>query len=134
MFTAAEDVPDEVKTEILKTMGAVAAAAVKTEGKSMDIYDPEWSGTHVLDSISLSKAKLSKDGGQIYVTFKGTRRRGKKTTRNAEIAFVNEYGRPGNRKKVPIRQRPFVRTAIEKCTENAIKEGENVFHKWLDKL
>lgn len=134
MFSKATDVPDDVKKEILIAMGTVGMQSIRDEGRAMDVYDPDWDGVHVLDSISLSKPKLSDFDGKIYVTFKGSRKRGNSKTRNAAIAFINEYGRNASKNRKGIPMKPFVRIAVEKCTDAAIKAGEKVWHDWLDKL
>ena len=50
----------------------------------------------------------------------------KTKTRNAEIAFVNEYGARG------IPARPFIKQGIEKKEKEAFDRAEAVFDKWLN--
>lgn len=92
-FEHGSDVPDEVKNKVLEAMADVVAKAQKQTGESMNIRDEEnQSGQHILDKIKINKPKLTDDGGSISITFSGTRTRGNTTTRNAEIAFINEFG------------------------------------------
>lgn len=122
--------PDDVKTNILKAMGEVSKDAQVAEGKSMGIYDYDGeSAVHVLDNAKVNKPALTDEGGYVTVTYTGSRKRGNTTTRNAEIAFINEFG--ANDKG--IKPRPFVKTANEKNADKIYKAGEAVFDKWLYK-
>ena len=62
------------------------------------------------------------------VTFSGTRTRGRTKTRNAEIAFINEYGKRG---QAP---RPFIRQAAEQGADTIAKPGEEIIGDWLEKM
>lgn len=44
-------------------------------------------------SLTATNYQLTSDGASIDVTFSGSRRRGKTTTRNAAIGFIQNYGR-----------------------------------------
>lgn len=122
-------VPDDVKVEVVTAMANVALEAQKSSIRQFGIYDAENTGEHAVDRVSLSKAKVTESGVEIFVTFKGTRedKSHKKKTRNAEIIFVNEYGKRG----VPAR--PAVRLANATCKDEAIAAGQEVFEKWLEK-
>ena len=120
------EIPFPVTEEALDAMAAVAKDAVKTQGEAMGVRDPE-STVHILDKITTTKAKITDSGGYEDVTFSGSRLRGNTRTRNAEIAFLNEYGKRGQ----PAR--PFIGTAMTK-NENAIAEpGEKVIGDWIEK-
>jgi len=81
----------------------------------------------VANSIKKGKVKLTKDGYRaIYVTAAGSRRRGKTTTRNAEILFVNEYG------KKTQRARPAVRDANEECADEVAAVALQIYDKFLE--
>ena len=82
----------------------------------MGVRDPE-SEVHILDKISKAKAKLTASGGYQEITFSGSRRRGNTTTRNAEIAFVNEYGKRGQQ------PRPFIGQAMTANEEQIAAAG-----------
>ena len=125
-FRRIADIPDSVTADALDAMAEVAKAAVKAQGDAMGVRDPE-STVHILDKISTTKAKITDSGGYEDVTFSGSRLRGNTRTRNAEIAFVNEYGKRGQ----PAR--PFIGTAMTK-NENAISApGEKVLGDWIEK-
>lgn len=117
------EIPAAVKTQALTAMAEVGEGAVRATGRAMGVYDPE-SSVHILDNIFHSKIKLTENGGKTSVTFRGTRRRGNTTTRNAAIAFINEYGRAGQ----PAR--PFLRQAAEQYSDAIAKAGETVIGSW----
>ena len=62
----------------------------------------------------------------IYVTPTGTRKRGKTVTRNAEIAFLNEFGTK------TIQARGFIRAANEKCADDYTAAQAAVYNRWLE--
>lgn len=119
------EVPPEVKTSALGSMADIAAAAIKRSGESMGVRDPE-SSVHILDKISRSKAKITQAGGYQDITFSGSRTRGKTKTRNAEIAFVNEYGKRGQ----PAR--PFIGQAMTQNEEKIAAAGGDVLGDWIE--
>lgn len=125
-FRRAGNVPESVTDDALKAMSAVAAAKIRSTGAAMDVRDPE-SDIHILDTIKVLKPKTGSDGRYVDITFSGSRTRGKTKTRNAEIAFVNEYGKHGQ----PAR--PFVGTAMEKNADAIADAGGKVLGDWLDK-
>ena len=91
-FRRISDIPDDVTADALDAMAQVAAERIKQSGEAMGVRDPE-STVHILDKVTRNKAKMSWSGGYEDITFAGTRTRGNTRTRNAEIAFINEYGR-----------------------------------------
>lgn len=70
------------------------------------------------------KLKVKGASRAIYVSPKGTRSDGNKR-RNAEVAFVNEYGKAGQ----PAR--PFINTANEKSADAAVEAAAGVYDKYL---
>ena len=126
MFDKLGEIPFDVLSEALEGMAEEAERAVKSTGESYGIRDPE-SSVHILDKITHSKPKQTEDGGYSYVRFSGTRTRGKTKTRNAEIAFVNEYGKRGQ----PAR--PFIRQAAEQYADQIAAPGEKVLGDWQEK-
>ena len=73
-----------------------------------------------------SKAKKTETGGYLNISFSGSRKRGKTTTRNAEIAFVNEYGKRGQ----PAR--PFIGTAMSRSADEITAPAEKVIGDWIE--
>lgn len=121
------DLPDEVADEMLEAMADVVVAAQRKVGKTMNVHRTGLT----LSSIKSGKPKSLKDGRRaIHVTATGSRKRGEKTVRNAEIAFVNEFGRPGrNGGGQPAR--PFIRTANEQAAEETTAAGAAAYDSWL---
>ena len=125
-FKRIADIPFDVTAEALNGMAEVAAAKIKAQGESMGVRDPE-STEHILDKIKRGKAKQTKEGGSESISFSGTRLRGKTRTRNAEIAFVNEYGKRGQA------ARPFIGLAMTQNAEAIQKPAEKVIGDWIER-
>ena len=119
------EIPWPVTEQALDGMAKVAAAEIKSTGESMGVRDEE-SDVHILDHITTKKAKQTDDGGREQITFDGTRRRGEKTTRNAEIAFVNEYGKKNQS------ARPFIRTALAQNEDTISEPGVKIIGDWIE--
>lgn len=114
-------IPDEVQDAMLNAQADVVTAAQKAKARAYGVQDTGL----VISSIKKGKPKRKKGVRVIYITPSGTRRRGKQTVRNAEIAFINEYG---DRRQ---RARPFIRDANEACAEATTQAGFEVYDKWL---
>lgn len=121
-----QDIPDSVTSRALDAMAAVAVQKIKATGESMGVRDPD-SSVHILDKIKATKPKITDSGGYEDITFSGTRLRGKTRTRNAEIAFVNEYGKRGQ----PAR--PFIGTAMSRSDAAIADPGAEVIGDWIEK-
>lgn len=120
------NVPDSVKTQALDAMAAVAKEKIRATGEAMGVRDPD-SNVHILDKLTTTKAKLTESGGREDVTFSGSRRRGNTTTRNSEIAFVNEYGKQGQ----PAR--PFIGQAMTRNEKEIAAPGIEILGDWIEK-
>lgn len=125
-FARISNIPKNVTEDALKAMAAVAAAKIRSTGEAMGVRDPK-SDVHILDKIKTAKPKVTASGGYANITFSGTRTRGKTKTRNAEIAFVNEYGKRGQ----PAR--PFIGTAMTKNADTISAPGEEIVGDWIEK-
>ena len=117
-------IPEEVQDEMLQAGADVVAQAQREKVKAYGIYDGS-SPKHVADTIKPGRVKLKKGQRVIYVTPTGSRRRGKSVTRNAEILFVNEYGKRGQK------ARPAIRDANEACAEQMVSAQMAVYDKHL---
>ena len=124
-FRRISEIPFEVTAEALDAMAEVAADKIRSTGESMGVRDPE-SDVHILDKIKPRKAKKTESGGYEMISFTGTRTRGKTRTRNAEIAFVNEYGKRGQ----PAR--PFIGTAMSRGADQIQDQAEKVIGDWIE--
>lgn len=124
MFNKLGEVPWDVTKQALDQMAEVGENAVRRTGQSMGVRDPK-SGVHILDKITHTKPKQTDGGGYCEVTFSGSRRRGNTTTRNSEIAFINEYGKEGQT------ARPFIRQAGEQYGDQISAPGEKIIGSWM---
>lgn len=114
-------IPDEVQDAMLNAQADVVTAAQKAKARAYGVQDTGL----VISSIKKGKPKRKKGVRVIYITPSGTRRRGKQTVRNAEIAFLNEYGTKHQR------ARPFIRDANEASAEAATAAAMQVYDKYL---
>lgn len=130
-FAALASLPDDVIDDMLD-----AGADVIVEAQRSEIQQ-QWKGPYSMD-ISAKAIKKDKKirttkyvgitGRYINVYPQGERNRGGKTVRNAEIAFINEYGAPGR----GIAARPAIAAANAKSEDKAVEAGEKVYHAYLD--
>lgn len=125
-FENISNVPESVTTKALTEMENIAANEIKASGERYGVRDPE-SNVHVLNNIKINKPKKTETGGYADVTFSGSRTRHGKQTRNAEIAFINEYGKRSQQ------ARPFVGEAMEKNADKIMKAGAEVIGDWMEK-
>lgn len=124
-YNRISDIPESVTEEALDKMAEVAETEIRRTGESMGVRDSE-SDVHILDKIKRKKPKITPEGGYSMITFMGSRQRGKKRTRNAEIAFVNEYG---SRK---VKARPFIGTAITGAEDKIVQPGIDIVGDWIE--
>lgn len=124
-FARIHHIPFAVTEQALDAMAGVAAGEIKSTGEYMGVRD-ENSDVHILDQISTKKAKQTDDGGVEKITFDGTRRRHGTSTRNAEIAFLNEYGKRGQD------ARPFIKTALLKNADQISEPGVKIIGDWIE--
>lgn len=124
-FRRISEIPWDVTEEALDAMAGVAADKIRSTGQSMGVRDPQ-SNEHILDAITRKKAKKTETGGTEDITFKGSRIRHGITTRNAEIAFINEYGKRNQQ------ARPFIGEAMNKNEKEIWSQAENVIGDWIE--
>lgn len=124
-FSRLEKVPDEVVIKVVQAMGDIAADAVKQQGEAMGVRAPN-SDVHILDKIKVGKPRTTEYGAQADITFTGSRKRGNTATRNAEIAFLNEYGKQGQT------ARPFIKTAFQREEKKIVQAGADILGEWQE--
>lgn len=119
------NLPDSVIEEILEAEADVIVEAQRKKASEM------WKGPYETGetAASIKKGKVKKTGldHSITVAPQGTNTRG---DRNAEVAFVNEYGTSTGRQKGG---RPAIRVANEQKEKEAVEAGEKIYHAYLDK-
>lgn len=106
------DIPEDVADEILNAQADIVLQEQKSIGSAMGVHR---AGV-TLDSLKKTHVgHFSNGNAAIKVEFNGKNEDG---NRNAEVAFVNEYG------KTNQPARPFVQTANEKS------DGATMFAAW----
>lgn len=115
------NLPNSVIADMLDSEADVIMPAQKKMAQSMGVYDTG----QLANSITKGKVTTSSSGSSLSLTFSGSRKRGNTTTRNAEIAFVNEFGKHGQ----PAR--PFIQTANEQNIDKAVDKAADVYDKYL---
>ena len=129
-FKAISAVPFSVTRRALDGMAEVAEEKIRATGESMGVRDPDPDvQEHILDRISHSKPKQTEDGGKAFITFLGSRLRGNTVTRNAGIAYINEYGAP----RRGISARPFISTGMTKNDKEISAPAEEIIGGWIEK-
>ena len=127
-FARIGDVPGEVLDKTLTAMETIAADKIKASGESMGVRDQDpMDAVHILDKVKMNRPKRTDTGGYADVTFSGSRTRSGISTRNAEIAFVNEYGKRSQQ------ARPFVGQAMEQNADAIANAGAEVLLDWTEK-
>ena len=116
--------PDSVADGILEAEADVIVQAQREE------IGRQWKGPYSegISAGAVKKVKEGQAGRSITVSPQGSRKRGGKSVRNAEIAFINEYGAPGR----GIAARPAIAAANAKAEEAAVEAGERVFNAYLE--
>jgi len=120
--------PDHVPMEMMDAGAKVLENAQKQKAQTM-LKGPYSTG-RVANSVKRQKPKKSRDGYIQRITFEGsvTDKYHKKPTRAAEIAFINEFGKPGQ----PAR--PFVQTANEESADEAVEAEAKVYDDYLNSI
>lgn len=117
-MTEIAEIPNSVQDEMLNAQADVAVKAQKSKAQAYGIHR---TGV-TLGSIKKGKPKAGKDGRMIIVQPKGKNADG---NRNAEVAFVNEYGKRGQT------ARPFIRDANEQSAAEATEAARKIYNNWL---
>ncbi len=112
--------PGELLDDMITAQADVIEEAQKAKGRVYGVYR---TGV-TLESIKRGKISKTKDGRSIIIAPRGKNKDG---NRNAEVAFVNEYGKKGQQ------ARPFIRDANEQSTDKAVAAAESVYDDWLNK-
>ena len=113
------DLPETVQDAMLDAQADVVLQAQQSAAQA--IADTGQTAR----SLRKSKPRTRKGVRSISITFAGSRKRGDTTTRNAKIAFVNEYGKKG----VPARN--FIRKANEQSAAASTQAAASVYDQYL---
>lgn len=118
-------IPEEELKRMVVNMAETALPKIKSKGEALGVRDP-MSNVHILDKMKIGKFKKTLTGGYVDITFSGTRMRNETRTRNAEIAFVNEYGKRSQR------ARPFIGLALTENEDEILAQADEAFGDWAD--
>lgn len=120
------EIPDSVIDDMLNSEADVIAKAQKRVGLRMGVFRKRGDrpGGMTLSSIKKTeKVKATAAGGRYLDVYpQGKNADGND---NAEVAFVNEYGKDGQE------ARPFMRTANEEASGEAAEKAATVHDNWL---
>lgn len=128
----ADEIPVDVIDRMLTAEADVIEPAIRSNAETM-LHGSYFTGgtAKALQRKAPHNFTAARGNGQrqIILTFKGVRRDKyhPNGTRNAEVAFANEFGARG----VPAR--PFIQRAIDEKGEAAFGDAEKVFDEWLKK-
>ncbi len=112
---------NEALDEMLSAEADVIEEAQRQKARAYGVY-----GTGgMIASITRGKVRRLPDGRALSVYPQGSRRRGNTTTREAEIGFINEFG------KMNQPARPFVRDANEGAMDEAVQAAADVYDNYL---
>lgn len=124
--------PDEVVDAMLDARADVVVEAQRAEARKLGTeyrnkgQKKNYATGMTANSIRKGKVKV-KDGQRVmYITPVGSRKRGKTVTRNAEIAFLNEFGTK------TIHARHFLRKANEQSADAATAAEFEVYSRYLE--
>lgn len=121
-------VPNDVINQMLHAEADIAVKAQKRTAKSMLTGPYAHTPVQLAAFIAKGKIKNTKDGKSIHIVFKGSRKRVNTSTPNAEIAFLDEFGKRGQD------PRPFIKTANEECADEALNAAGKIYDDWLNTL
>lgn len=120
-LAAIAEIPEDVQDEMLISMAEIVAAAQRKKARAYGVQDYGLT----IRKIKPGKIKMKKGVRTIYVTPTGTRKRGEQRVRNAEIAFVNEYGTTSQK------ARPFVRDGNEASAAESTAAALEIYDRFL---
>lgn len=115
----------EIPDSVIDAMITAEADVIEPEQNRM--MQTMWAGRYktgtTAASLKRSKITAGKDGRSISISPQGTNANG---NRNAEVAFINEFGKKGQ----PAR--PAIDTANKNKAEQAFDAAEKVYNAFVD--
>lgn len=130
-FEELANLPDTLIDEMLNARADVVVEAQRAEARKLGTEYRNKGQTKNyatgMTANSIRKGKIKTKDGQrvLYITPVGSRKRGKTVTRNAEIAFLNEFGTK------TIHARHFLRKANEQSADAAVAAEFEVYSRYL---
>ncbi len=121
-FDELSEMPDSVLDGMLEAGAKVVERVTRETGESYGVHR---TGA-TLGAIGHDAPRKTADGKAVYIYPKGSTANGpNKTKRNAEVAYINEYGK----KNQP--PRPFMRDGAERAAGEAVQQEEQKFNDYL---
>lgn len=134
---AAGNLPDSVLKEMVTAQAKVTEEALvyyaaqmlkgggkrtfKRKGRTFFMTGVNYSTGDTVRSITRKKPHMYRNGPQVRIQFEGEQH----GNRNAEVAFVNEYGK----KSQPAR--PFIKTAIRESLTPAAEAAREILNEHI---
>ncbi len=112
-FGGIETISRSTLSQMLEAEASVVLPKIENAGRRMGVYRTG----QTLASLTQTRTSYTDNGAYKQITFSGTNDKG---NRNAEVAFINEYG------KTNQPARPFVWTGIEEGAGEAIQKATEV--------
>lgn len=133
-FAEIAQIPRNVKADMLSAEGEIVRKAQMDVANAAGLRKTG----QMIDSSTAEKPSVNGAGGSVVVTFEGNRTRGgkrrrkgkattAKVTRNAEIAYLNNYGVKGKN-----RATHFIDRANEQSADAVAQAGADILHAWQD--
>lgn len=118
-FVSIATLPDDVIDGMLNAEADIVVEAQKEKGEAYGVHR---TGV-TLDSIQKGKRIIGKENGSSLVVYPTGRN--KNGNRNAEVAFINEFGKRGQK------ARPFIKDANEAAADQAVAAAMAVYDAYL---
>ena len=119
---AVADLPDEVAEEMLRAQADVVINAEKASAAAHGLVDSGQLQASIGIQGTMKRKGLNR---YIDVTPKGRRQNG---VRNAEVAFIHEYGAP----KRGIPAKAWIRQAVETSSKQTTAAAAEVYNQFLN--
>lgn len=116
------DIPESVINEMLVAGAEVVEKAQLASGMAAGVNDTGMT----LHSLKTEPPK----GKKVKIKFEGSRPNGNKTKRNAEVAFLNEYGVPS--KGMPAKN--WIQNANEAAADAMTEAEAEIYSAWVNSL
>lgn len=115
-------IPDAVLDEMIEAQADVIESAQKASAEAFGVKD-----TGALQSsIGRGEPRRTRNGRSISIYPRGSRTRGQTAAREAEIGFINEFGKKGQS------ARPFIKAANERHAEEAVSASEKIYRDYIE--
>lgn len=126
---------DVIPTHVIDKMLTAEADVIQPKiqaGATNKLRGRYWTGKTASSIYRKAPHNYRRNGQrQITLTFRGTRPNGRKRKRNAEVAFVNEYGATNLPTGKKLRARPFIQEGIDERAAQAFDNAEAIYDEWL---